>query len=1189
MTASTPTQPGLQLFTSNRLENLADKLADRLRSPLASPFLAEIIVVRNRGMERWLKLQLAERLGICACCDFSFPEAFGQRVFRAALPGVGNEPSLGRETLTWRIAQALPDLKERPGFATVRRYLGGADEPEDERKLIQLAARVANLFDQYLVFRPELILEWDAVGDPQWQAELWRAVSADARERHAAALGRKFARAVSEPTLDLPEIPERVSVFGISALAPFYLELLAGLSRHRQVNLFLLQPSQEYWGDITSPREEDRILRRLRAPETSAFDLHLEQGNPLLASLGHLGRDFLKLVLEAGDWRSDECFAEPGEDTLLHCIQSDILRLRERGTRSPSLTLNPTAALNRESASMSLEAESKSKSEGKGPLSRSDDSLQIHSCHSPLREMEVLYDRMLDWFARDPRLAPRDIVVMMPKVETYAPFVEAVFGSPEDHSRRIPFNIADRAVRRESHVIDAFLKLLAMPDTRLGSATVLAPLETAAVRERFELGETALDTLREWVRDANIRWGIDAAHRDRLGLPAFAGQTWRSGLDRLLLGHAMAGHGERLFAGILPLDYVEGESATMAGQLAEYIEQLFGLVHALEQRRRLDEWADLLDKALDTFFAVSEQTVREFQILRGQLELLRRHQQDAGFTRPIGRAALLERLGPVLEEDLLQAGFLAGGVTFCSFKPMRSIPFRIVCLVGMEDGAFPRSTQRLSFDLMAKSPRLGDRSTREDDRYLFLETLLSARERLYISYVGQSVKDNSPTSPSVLVSELLDYVELGFMLDRSHLQQTASKATLRPDKTPTLARLPAKGASAAARRTVQARDQLLLFPAQETESLMEADSLIPQKRTEPELGAPKLREHLETRHHLQAFHEDYFNGFHSQFFSYSSANCRASVSARDARRGIAPLLNRPLAEPGANFRTVTLEDLAGFFFNPAKFFLRHRLGIALADTPEELDEREPVLLDSLGQHFLSAHMLERGLAGEAVSAFRPVAQAAGELPPGAVGEVGFAQCASRAQAFAARLDKIRIAPQSPCDFSLSLNDFRLVGRFRERTASGPLVYRCGRVRARDLLGVWLLHLAANCAQPGQGTTLLCEDARREFTAPADAQPLLLALLELYWQGLRAPLKFFPKSALRFAEAERSARRANSASPFVKARQGWNGDRFREIPGERDDAAFDLCFRHEEPLDEVFAANARAIFGPALAHETRFEA
>ncbi len=1150
MTAPAPHPTGLHLFTSNRLETLADKLAAHLRAPLASPLQPEIIVVRNKGMERWLKLQLAARHGVCACSEFPFPEAFGQRVFRAVLPDLSKETPLDRETLAWRIAQVLPQLMERPEFTPVRGYLGDAG---DERKLLQLSGKLANLFDQYLVFRPELILAWDAGVDPQWQAGLWRAVSADARGRHVAALWQRFTEAVAVPDLTLPDLPERVSVFGISALPPFHLGLLAGLSHHRRVNLFLLQPSQEYWGDITSPREDERILRRHHGREEAPFELHLEPGNRLLASLGYLGRDFLKLVLGSGDWISDEDFTDPGEDSLLHCIQSDILHLRDRGRTGAPIDAAeagvgetppaheterraPARRLDRQQDRAALElgapAAVQDSPDGKHPVSPSDDSVQIHSCHSPLREMEILHDRMLDWFGRDPRLAPRDIIVMMPDVEAYAPFIQAVFGSPEDESRRIPFSLADRGARGESHVIDTFLNLLALPDTRLGSATVLAPLETPAVRERFSLSERALETLRDWVRAANIRWGIDAAHREALGLPAFAANTWRAGLDRLLLGRAMAGRGERLFAGILPFDDIEGDAAETAGQLAEYMERLFEWVRALEQPRPLDEWAGVLDRALDDFFKPSEGSERELQILRGQLEILRRQRAPAGFTRALGRAALLERLRPALEEDLHHAGFLTGRVTFCGFKPMRSIPFKIVCLVGMDDGAFPRPTQRLSFDLMAQSPRLGDRSTREDDRYLFLETLLSARHRLYLSYLGQSVRDNRPAPPSVLISELLDYIEQGFKL--------------------------ASGAPGSC-------------PA----------------RSESNAGTTSLRDDLLTRHRLQAFHDDYFTGANPAFFSYSAENCRASTSARHARRAVPPFLEQPLAESAPEFRRVSLDDLARFFTSPAKFFLRQRLGIVLPETPEELDEREPVLLNGLGHYQLRGDLLQRRLSGRTAAASRPSVQAAGALPPGSVGDVDFAQSAFRAEAFAARLEAIRLAPPSPFDLSVAVGEFLVTGRIHERTAAGPLSFRCGRLRARDVLCAWLAHLAANGAEPGQTTTLLCEDARRDWSPPADAPSLLAGLLELYWQGLRSPLKFFPGSALKFAEAERAAKQAGKpSSAFDKARGAWEGDTWRGIAGERDDAAFDLCFRHADPLDDTFAAHACGVFGPALELETR---
>ena len=1180
-------EPGLHLFTSNRLETLAARLAGRLSRPLPSPFQPEVIVVRNKGMERWLKLELARQHGVCANCVFPFPEAFGQRVFREFDPDLPEETPLERDVLSWRVARALPDLLGRAEFAPLRQYLAGA---EDQRKFVQLAGKIASLFDQYLIFRPRMIMEWDQGRGEDWQEVLWRAVSADCKEHHAAALWKRFGlashelearpkfgvEASNEPQARFTDsLPERLSIFGVSALPPYYLDLFAGLARRRQVNLFLLQPSQEYWGDITSPREGERLLARQHEADAEAFQLHLETGNRLLASMGYLGRDFLKLLLGAGDWVTDESFTDPGEDTLLHCIQSDILHLRDRGrtesqsgqerigSPSPPPPVRGrgtarTAVSTSESGQLTLPLlleESGSEQQflslgGLSEISPADDSIQIHSCHSPLREMEVLHDQMLDWFQRDAALAPRDIVVMTPDIETYAPFIQAVFGSPEDDARAIPFSVADRGARRQSQIIATFLQLLGLPDTRFGAATVLGLLETSAVRERFGLSETDLETIRTWIEETNIRWGIDAAHREQLGLPRLPGYTWRDGLDRLLLGYAMAGRDGRMFGNILPFDDLEGAGAIVLGHFAEFIERLVALVETLGQPRRLDEWADALSNVADQFFQPSEESALELQTLRDALSALRRQHTLSGFGKPVSLAAVLERLAPALEEDLQHAGFLTGGVTFCGLKPMRSIPFKIVCLVGMNDGAFPRPTPHVSFDLMAKAPRLGDRSTREDDRYLFLETLLSARQRLYLSYVGQNIRDNSEAPPSVLVSELLDYIEQGFELAKP---------------------LPA--------HQLAENDQHSTFNVQRSTLSVESS----------------IRVDLITRHRLQAFSEEYFRPG-SRLFSYSRENCRASDSVRQARANPPPFVGRPLGGPEAELRSVTLDALAAFFANPAKCFLNRRLNIFLPEEAAELDEREPFVLDALEDYQLKQNLLGRALAGHPPAESRVLAAAAGQLPLGAVGRAGHDQAAARVGRFVERLRACRPAPPvGPLDLDLVLGNFRVTGRIAERTAAGPLLYRCATLKAKDVLRAWLLHLAVCVADPASPatTTLIGEDGLREYATSPDARAVLEDLLGLYWQGLSTPLKFFPNAALAFAEAELKSRRKkpskNARSPLGKARVEWDGSDFPKRKGEKEDAHFALCFRDADPLDEEFMALARRVFDPVLQHERREEA
>ncbi len=1111
MNQEPPIAAGLHLFTSNRLETLAAHLAERLRQPLASPLQPETIVVRNKGMERWLKQEIALRHGVCANHRFPFPEAFGHEIFRRLLPhdATGATPALERDVLVWRILRELPALLDRPEFSPLRHYLDGAP---DDRKLIQLATRIANIFDQYLIFRPQLILDWDAGRDGKgagWQPVLWRAISSEFQGRHQSSLWQKTSALLAAAEASPMALPERISIFGVSALPPFYLDLFAGLASRVQVNLFLLQPSQEYWGDITSPREDERILKRQRVAEIDPFQLHLETGNRLLASMGYLGRDFLKLLLDAGDWVPHEDFSDPGEASLLRRVQSDILHLRDRG-RQPEIPM--------------LE------------ISHEDGSIQVHSCHSPLREMEALHDQMLDWFQRDPALAPRDIVVMTPDIETYAPFIHAVFGAPEDASRRIPFSVADRGARRQSQVIDAFLQILSLPDTRLGSATVLALLDTPAIRQHFELTAADLERIRRWVEETNIRWGADAAHREDLGLPALPGNTWRDGLNRLLLGYSMAGHGEKMFGDILPYDDLEGDSAFVLGRFAGFLELIFATVHDLAEARGLEDWADRFETILRQFFTDAEDTTAELQTIRAALQELRRQQTAAGFDATVSLAVILERLTPVLEEDLHHAGFLTGGVTFCGLKPMRSIPFKIVCLVGMDDSVFPRPVQHLSFDLMARHPRLGDRSTREDDRYLFLETLLSARERLYLSYVGQSIRDNSEAPPSVLVSELLDYLEQAF--------------TLAP-----------------------------------------ADSS--RRREEAE---PALRAHLVTRHRLQAFHEDYFAPGH-RLFSYSRENCQASATARLVRQRPGVFIEQPLAAPDAHLRQVSIDDLARFFANPARFLLSQRLDIRLPESEPELPEREAFQIDALQGHQLRQELVAaRVTAADAPRSFA-LQQAGGRLPLGDVGEVDFHQSEARARRFLVRLQLHQgadaLAALEPRSVDLALGDFRLSGQLAPCGTRGLLLYRCGKVRPADILRIWIHHLAANVIASGQASGFLGEDAFHGYRPPEDPRTLLIDLLELYWRGLVEPLKFFPKTSFALVEVEQAQSqkakgKPGTKAPLAKAFEAWEGSDFPKRAGEKDDPYVSLCFQHAEPLDDDFIALARRVFQPVLAHEQREE-
>jgi len=938
---------------------------------------------------------------------------------------------------------------------------------------------MADLFDQYTVYRPEMLRAWEQGGgdeDELWQAVLWRRLAGDGRPAHKGAVLETFLEMAGQGAVAQNQLPARVAIFGIPSLPPMHLAVFQALAHYVEINLFLLNPSREYWGDIVSAREAMRRKRQLSFDGFMESDLYLSAGHPLLASLGGLGRDFFRMLLENLDFEEEHsCFGEPGEDSLLHALQSDILMLRERpGRNAPRLTVG-----------------------------EDDLSVRIHSCHSPLREMEVLHDQLLDLFDRSPDLKPNDVVVMIPDIETYAPYISAVFEGMSDE-RRIPFRIADRGMCGQSEAADAFLKILALAGGRCSAAQVFDILEAPAVLHSAGMTAADLDVVRGWVRETGIRWGIDAQDRQRQGVPAFEQNSWRAGLDRLLLGYA-CGDTDCLLEGILPFAPVEGGQAHPLGSFVDFAEKLFSVAGDLHKSRSPAQWADFLEEVLDLFFQPSRDFEEELEALRQQVRRLREQAGAAQYDQQIPLEVVRNSLDESLQQSASAHGFLAGGVTFCALLPMRAIPFRVVVLAGMNDGVFPRIPQPSGFDLIARRPRPGDRSVRSEDRYLFLEALVSARDFLLISYVGQSVRDGSSLPPSVLVSELLDVIERGFQRKEGY-----------------------------------------------------------------------LLDYLVVEHRLQAFHPAYF-AENSGLFSYSRENAAARVARSADSRNPLPLISGPLEEI-EDSNDVPVDDLVRFFRHPTRFFLDHRLGIRLGEAQAPLDEREPLELDGLENFRLMNALVEDHLAERAHAHDMGYYQAQGVLPPGAAGNALFARCSRQAQQFAGRLQSWRDEQCPLLDIDLALGGYRLHGRLKPGGREGILRYRFGRIRGGDLLEAWICHLVMACCGNSCATVLVGRDEGWRIPPLDEGATLLEALLNLYGQGCRRLLRFYPDSSLAYAkQIYKGSSPPQALNSAVKV---WKGS--YHVPGEGDDSWLRYALRDSPPFDEDFENLAVQIFQPLLA-------
>ncbi|MFL6660311.1 MAG: exodeoxyribonuclease V subunit gamma [Massilia sp.] len=775
----TPVTPGLLILHGNQLEQLRAAVFGWLRSHPLGPLETETILVQSNGVAEWLKIALADELGVCAATRVALPARFLWEAYRGML-GRDKVPSRSpydKGPLTWRLMRLLPALLADPVFAPLRHFLGDGDP---ERRL-QLAERLADLFDQYQVYRADWLADWtagrdqlrSAVGealalppDQRWQAQLWRAVhdSLPAQQRSTGrATIHDFFVAASEEGAPAGRLPRRVVLFGMSTLPYQTLQAVAALARHCQVLLAVPNPCQYYWGDIIEGRELLRAARK-RQRQRGGVDLAavpLEElhahSHPLLASWGRQGRDFIRMLdeydsardMDDGQLRID-LFSEGEGDTLLTQVQAavrDMLPLHEHPRAAPA--------------------------EG-------DRSIEFHVAHSVQREVEVLHDQLLSWFAAGSGLRPRDVVVMVPDIDTFSAAIAAVFDQHKRSDPRfIPFEIGDVKDRSVNPLLVALEWLLRLPQQRCRQSEVRDLLDVPALAARFGLEGDELATLGHWIEGASVRWGLDQEHRDGLGLGSAGEQNaWIFGVRRMLLGYA-SGAGAA-FQQIEPYAEVGGLDAALAGSLAQLIETLLAWRERLAQTRTPTDWGEQARALLTDFFDASAE---EDRLTLGQLNDALQNWLEtcdsAEFVEAVPLAVLREAWLGALDEPTLNHQFVSGGVTFCTLMPMRAVPFRVVCLLGMNDGDFPRRARQADFDLLALPgmARPGDRSRRDDDRYLMLEALLAARDKLYVSWVGRNVRDNSVQPASVLVTQLRDYLAAGWTLD---LAQLTTEHALQP-------------------------------------------------------------------------------------------------------------------------------------------------------------------------------------------------------------------------------------------------------------------------------------------------------------------------------------------------------------------------------------------------------------------------
>jgi exodeoxyribonuclease V gamma subunit len=1151
----------LTLHRAERSDILLDRLADVLASVPADPFAPDLVAVPSKGVERWIAQSLSSRLGAKAadqtdgvCANVLFPSP--GRLVREALARASEiepdvDPWNGRR-LPWPLIEVIDGCATEPWCRTLGRHLGVVGTEGEHGRRMAVAQKLAGLYTAYGAERPTMLQAWrsgqdtDGYGgrlDPDlaWQAELWRRLRdhvgvPSPAERIQPACDRLR----DQP--DLLDLPDRLSIFGPTRLTTAQLAVIDALAQHRDLRVWLPHPSDGLWRHVATPADMDDATATT-SQDDNAIPARTDDSTaerPDHALLRSLGRDARELQLRLRahtSLRDDQHLAAPATpDTLLGALQRDL-----HADRAP---------------------------DARHELTATDRSIQVHACHGRHRQVEVLREVLLGLLADDPTLELRDIIVMCPDIETYAPLVSANFGTDlldddvgdSDGSRdpfglrhqahpghQLTFRLADRSLRQTNPVLEVAARLLELVDSRLTASEVLDLVAMPPVRRRFRLDDDALERLGDWVRRSGVRWGLDAGRRAAYGLDGISQNTWQHGLDRILAGVLMDDEDLGTVGPALPLDDVDSTEIDLAGRLAELVDRLDSAMGSLDDELTLDGWVGTLDAAVDSLVDVAPTDA--WQVTQAKATLA-----GAVTAASDGRAGTTLRLSDVrallgdrLEGRPTRANFRTGHLTICTMVPMRSVPHRVVCLLGLDDGVFPRGARVDGDDILARRPRVGERDRRSEDRQLFLDAILAAQERLVILYTGADERTGAERPPAVPLSELLD------VLDR-----TATAAETR------------------------------------------------------------VRDHVLVRHPLQPFDARNFESQRlgrADAFSFDQASYAGSLALRKGQATATPFLPDPLPEQAKADSTadvVELDQLIRFLEHPVRGFLQQRLDLRTADEHETPSDAIPVAPGPLDTWAVGDRLLRSRLRGRAdAAAAAPVELMRGELPPGRLGQSALEPVADNVRAILDRCAGLLASTGETIDVSVSLpSGCTVAGTVPHVYGDRPVRIEYSRLSAKHRLRAWVQLLALTAWDPDRDwwtATVGRGSSNKERVVgsflrdvePDDARRHLDDLVTIHRIGLTRPLPAPPKTCCAYA-----SRRGNGAAPsnaLTLAGKEWSrksstGEMWGEYDADHDRAGLvtfaDLVAATPDavplanPTGEphLFGLLATTIWTPLLQHE-----
>jgi len=1104
----------IKLILSNNYNILADKLSSNLHEN-SNPFQKQSIIVQTEGMQKWLSLKISDNNSVFGNFDFIGVNNFFRRLYYILLDfeddlcsnrntenkGIGSSLFNSRgnglyrkESLKWIIYNILKEnVTSDNALKDIKEYLKETDSAKgskiDYHKMFQLSNRLADLYDQYLIHRWEVIEKWskdefyytskessdDLLKLEKWQKKIWLYIKEilgniepDKIEIRRFILNKLNSNINNQKLIDRIKniIGSKIPLFGFSIIPEYYLQILNVLSSFIKIPFYLMSPSDGYWYDIKKQKEIDKtelnsLLKNGIDPEL----LHLSIGNPILAEMGTTGKDFFNLLLNLEDdidlqnEENEYVNYESDNQTILETIKQDILELKK---------------INKE--------------EDKRVFSyKTDNSIKIVSCSSKLREVEILKDYILDIFDNNKnnnkKISATDILVLAPDIEDYSSFIDLLFSntiqSKYNGNYKIPYSISSKSFSASNISASVLIEILKISSGKVLSSEIISIIDTIPVKNKFLLTDEDISTIKKWVDQTGIRWGIDSNHREKVDNISYEENSWSKGLTQLLAGYSMFEEKGMSFLNIIPSNFINSGNSELLGKFIEITNIIFSIVNqnSKNNKKTISNWADYINKLCDNLFSdgYTDESYSGVDELRNNINNF-----DRIFSIPeelnekniaIEKIKNSEIEFSIISKEIINSltinqnkdeRFMHRGITFSNLVPMRSIPFKVVCILGMNQDKFPRINKNSDIDLISLDPKIGDRTIRDNDLYLFLDTLLSAQETLYISYIGKSIVDNTEKLPSAPVSSLIDYIENSFKI------------------------------------------------------VDEKKKIVDELVVEHPLQPFSTRYQMKNEEKLETYND-----------SYSIKNTWKNKNLTDNNliKGLPKINFNTIVNSNSNYEKLTNKDLINFFKNPSKFYYTNKflLSSQFSDIDEPLKDRENYEKDNLVEYHITKTLVETLVKNDDMNWIKKKIKSEGNLPYGKnsnlyldiletksiklvekLKEYGFNQLNSKI-VFEVILDSSTI--------SVSIDNY-----FKE--SSRVIFWHTTKLKAKHKIEALITHLLVNTYFENTETIYVSETDKDNYFSLKKmtkefAEESLSKILKLYNKGVQSPLIFFPNSSLKY--------------------------------------------------------------------------